>query len=187
MWRSAEVTTPIAAEPITLEQIKRHCRVELDENEFNETLTQFGLAARRHVEKICGMRFAEVGLTVQCDGFGDLARLSEAPLVSVTSIGYVDAAGAVQTLADTVYEAHTDWYEPSIALKSGQAWPAIRPGSRITLVGKFGGDLPADIRQAMLMLVAHWFNVREAVNVGNIVTEVPMGVMALLSNDRRAV
>ncbi len=38
---------------------------------------------------------------------------------------------------------------------------------------------------AMLLLIGHWYANREAVNVGNITSELPLGVEALLFRHRR--
>lgn len=38
---------------------------------------------------------------------------------------------------------------------------------------------------AMLLLIGHWYANREAVNVGNITSELPLGVDALLMQHRR--
>ncbi|MDW2745141.1 head-tail connector protein [Atlantibacter subterraneus] len=38
---------------------------------------------------------------------------------------------------------------------------------------------------AMLLLIGHWYANREAVNVGNITSELPLGVEALLMQHRR--
>jgi hypothetical protein len=40
--------------------------------------------------------------------------------------------------------------------------------------------LDDDVRTAMLLLVGHWYSNREAVNIGNITSEVPLAVEALL-------
>lgn len=49
---------------------------------------------------------------------------------------------------------------------------------------RFGGTdqppVPADLAEAVLQLAAHWYEVREAVNVGNIVNEVPFGVREIV-------
>lgn len=44
----------------------------------------------------------------------------------------------------------------------------------------YAGLVPGGIRAAVLLLVAHLYENREAVNVGNIVNEMPFGVRALL-------
>ncbi|HAU5716764.1 MULTISPECIES: head-tail connector protein [Serratia] len=43
----------------------------------------------------------------------------------------------------------------------------------------------AGIWQSMLLLVGHWYANRESVNIGNITSEVPFGVDALLLRHRR--
>ncbi|MDR1943975.1 MAG: head-tail connector protein [Synergistaceae bacterium] len=39
-------------------------------------------------------------------------------------------------------------------------------------------------KQAMFLLIGHWYEHRESVNMGNITTEIPMGVDMLLWQDR---
>src|SRR5690606_27019629 len=120
-----------------------------------------------------------------CDSFADFARLPHGPLKTVQTIEYVDTAGDAQVVNETVYEARKDGLEPSIALKSSHSWPHIRFGSRITVTAVYGGTVPDDVKHAILMLVAHWFQTREAIVTGTIATSIPMGVDALLSNHRR--
>lgn len=43
---------------------------------------------------------------------------------------------------------------------------------------------PADVKQAALTLAAHWWENRDAVNVGNIVTEFPLGFEDAIINHR---
>lgn len=40
--------------------------------------------------------------------------------------------------------------------------------------------LTDDVKSAMLLLIGHWYSVREAVNIGNIPSEIPFTVEALL-------
>lgn len=46
------------------------------------------------------------------------------------------------------------------------------------------GVVPREIRTAMLMLISHWFENPQAVNVGNLVTEYPINVDWLLQDHR---
>ncbi len=172
----------VTAEPVTQADARTQCRIVSSDTSFDTQLTRLIAAARDHVEKYCAMRFAERTITMRADSFVDLATLPEAPLKAVTSITYRDPAGNEQTLSDTVYELGGDRFSPAIVLKDGQQWPE---GTAIGIAVVSGGGVPEGVAHAMLMLVAHWFAVREAVNVGNIVSQVPMAVEALLSNERR--
>jgi len=44
--------------------------------------------------------------------------------------------------------------------------------------------LDDDIRVAMLLMIGHWYANREAVNIGNITSEIPLAVEALLQPHR---
>ena len=178
MWYPSTVTVAPTTEPVTLDEVKKQCLVESTDDDA--LLTRLIKAARSHVEKYCNARWAEQTLACQCDSFVDFARLPEGPLKSVTSISYVDAAGDAQTLDEAVYEARKDGLEPSIALKPGQRWPAILPGSRITLTAVFGGDLPDAVHHAMLVFIDAAYHSRE-----NPVRENWTVMDALLCNHRR--
>lgn len=188
MWYPATITVPAATEPVSIAEARLQCSIETDETEFDDLLNRLIAAARGHVESYCATRFASQTVAVKCDAFADMARLAEAPVNSVTSIVYVDTAGADQTLLTDVYELRSDGLEASIVLKYGQAWPSIRPGSRITLTAVVGtASVPAAVKHAMLMLLAHWTKTREAVVTGEAAIETPIGVADLLCNHRRGV
>jgi len=183
MWYPVSVAAP-ATEPVTLAVIKLHQRVDsTDEDTVN---TQYGKAARAFVEKYCGVRYgSRTSVALKCDAFEDFARLPEAPVTAV-AITYVDTDGATQTLSTDVYELRSDDLEPSIVLKYNQVWPSIQLGSRITVTATIGyTTVPEDVGQAILYLAAHYFENREAVNIGSTVADVPMTVDALLANHRR--
>lgn len=52
-------------------------------------------------------------------------RLPWSPLVSVTSIEYVDEDGATQTVSTDVYEVNVYSEPGEIRLKDGQSWPTV--------------------------------------------------------------
>lgn len=186
MWYPASVAAP-ASEPVTLTQAKAQLRV--DHSDDDTLIASLIKAARAHIEAACAVRFsARTGVSFKCDGFSDLARLPEAPVSSITSITYIDAAGASETLPTTVYEVRADGLDVGIVLKTDQTWPTIQSGSRVTVTAAIGyATAPDDICHALLMLIAHWYENRATVNVGNITSELPFAVNALISNHRRGV
>lgn len=186
MWYPASVAAP-ASEPVTLTQAKAQLRV--DHSDDDTLIASLIKAARAHIEAACAVRFsARTGVSFKCDGFSDLARLPEAPVSSIASITYIDAAGASETLPTTVYEVRADGLDVGIVLKTDQTWPTIQSGSRVTVTAAIGyATAPDDICHALLMLIAHWYENRATVNVGNITSELPFAVNALISNHRRGV
>lgn len=105
--------------------------------------------------------------------FGTYIRPSRAPFVSLTSIEYVDTDDAPQTLTGARVQAGRIYAPVS-------GWPSLAGYSPVTLTYQAGYETtPADLISAQLLMVGHWFANREAVNVGNITTEVPFAVEAL--------
>lgn len=186
MWWPAKSIGAPTAEPVEIGDARRQCRVGPTDTSFDPDLTRLVKVARDHVEKYCGVKFATRSVTLECTHWHDMALLPIAPLAEIASIKYVDGAGDQQIVPDTVYDKGGDRFAPAVILKPGQVWPAVLGhGANIELVASFGGDVPPSVQHAMLMLIAHLFAVRESVNVGNIVSSVPMAFDDLLSNDRR--
>lgn len=181
-WYPHAVTSAAASEPITLAEAKVQVGI-LDEPGYDSALNSFIASARAHVEAYCGTPIASRTVTVKCDSFDDFAKFPVVPLVSVSSVSYIDAAGDTQTLATSVYEVRSDGLTASLVLKYGQVWPSVQPGSRITVTAIVGySAVPADVKHALLLLITHWFANREAAD--SAMAPIPMGVDALLANHR---
>jgi uncharacterized phiE125 gp8 family phage protein len=73
-----------------------------------------------------------------------------------------------------------------IYLKEGQSWPTdTRPYNAIKCVWAAGyasaAAVPYDLKHAIKLLTAHWFELREPVNIGNISSELALMVKPLIS------
>ncbi|MEO1921824.1 MAG: head-tail connector protein [Sphingomonadaceae bacterium] len=177
-WLPVTVTAEPASEPITVAEAKAQCRVTSSDED--NLLTAYIAAARLFVEQYTGLRIVEQTVEIRAGGFSDLAHLPVAPLQSITSIKYLDRDGAEQTLAASVYEGVLIGLAPSIRLKVNQSWPSVRSASDAVRVVAVAGyaSTPEPIKQALLLIVASWFDSRE-------VGPIPAGAMALLTNYRR--
>lgn len=179
MWYPAAITVAPTAEPITLEEACDHLRVT-DEGERFIVLRLIGVS-RAFVEDYCAAKFATQTVAMKCDAWADLARLPEAPVQSISSISYIDTNGDTQTLSSTVYELRADGLEAAIVAKYNQTFPAIRPGSRITVTAVIGtASIPLPVKHAMLLHLAFSYERRE----GGKMAELD-AMAALLSNYRR--
>lgn len=120
--------------------------------------------------------------------FPPIIHLTLPPVISVESVTYADDNGTERTLAPSAYRVTgLGAWLTEIAPEYGLAWPSVR-WQRETIgvafkagYGTSAEDVPAPILQAIRLIVAHWFQNREAVNVGNITSEVPFGAKPLLS------
>mgnify|MGYP003480158396 CR=1 FL=1 len=113
------------------------------------------------------------------------------PLVSVTSVQYYNSSDVLNLASASLYGAFTDGLGAYISLKANQTWPSVadrEDAVTVTWVAGFGATadkVPAAIRQAMLLLVGHWYQNRETVSVGDAVYQLPFAVDALLGPRRR--
>jgi uncharacterized phiE125 gp8 family phage protein len=190
------VTAP-TLDPVSLAEAKAHCRVTTTDEDG--LLAGYILAARQHAEQYTRRAFITQtwALTLdedwpQCverrNATRDRIVLPRPPAISVTSIAYTDLDGASQTLAADQYRlVKLDTGEHAIDPAYNVYWPSVRNQSAtitVTFVAGYGsspGSIPEPIRQAMLLLIGHWYENRETVNVGNIVNEMPFATAALLS------
>lgn len=119
--------------------------------------------------------------------------LSHNRVQSVTSITYIDSTGTQQTLPTNSYCVDVTSIPARITPNQGVFWPIVNnyiPGSvQITYVAGSYGDgvtvntIPQTIVQAMLMLISHWYEHREAASELNI-KNLPMAVDALLETEK---
>jgi uncharacterized phiE125 gp8 family phage protein len=184
------VYTAPSVDPISLAEAKEHLRETGSEQDG--LIAGYILAAREFVENATHRRLITQTLDYTIDYcwptdgcYRQRIELPVSPVASVTSITYVDGNGATQTLATNQYRAVVDGPLPYIEPSYGVTWPTVREqGAAITVrfvAGTSLSGVPNPLMQAMRMMIGHWYSVREAVNVGNIVTEIPLGVEALLS------
>lgn len=182
MWYPHTVTVAAASEPVTLAEAKAQCRV--DDSASDDLLDLYIGAARSHIESYCGTALVSRTVTIKCDAFTDFAHFPIVPLISVSSVSYVDTAGATQTLSTDIYEVRTDGLTASLALKDGQSWPGIQSASRITVTAVAGySTLPDAIKQASLLLISQWFDNR-ADAADRPLAAMANGTEALLTNHR---
>lgn len=176
-----------AIEPLTLATAKNHLRVDLSDDDT--LITTLITVARRVAERSTNRALITQTWELVRDYWPrvDYIELPRSPLQSVTSVIYTDTADAQHTLDTSIYLVDTDHEPGRVALKFAQIWPTTvlqtRNGIRIRFVAGYGGDasdVPGDITQAMLLLIGHWYENRETINIGNIVNEIPLAASALL-------
>jgi len=160
-------------EPVSLTEAKLHLRV--DGSDEDTLISALIVAARQAAESYTRRAFITQTWRYTCDRLTTAVTLPHQPLQSVTSIA-IDGV----TLAASNYEVDT---------ASGRVRPLSRyaaddiGGIAITFVSGYGAasDVPQAIRQAMLLMVGHWYEHREAVITGSISSELPLTARALLA------
>jgi uncharacterized phiE125 gp8 family phage protein len=182
-------------EPVSLDDMKNHLRVDIADDD--ELIMAYMLTARRTCERIARKKFVTQTWDLWADGFIGSTKWklpkSMSPLQSVTHIKHYDRADGDTTINAANYIVDTYSQPAKIVLKTGQTWPGdiLREvnGVNIQVVVGFGddADVPEEIKQALKLLVGHFYENREDLIVGSQVHEVPMGVKNLLWLDRNMV
>lgn len=182
--RGPQIVTAPAAEPVTASEAKAHLRV--DHSNDDTYIGTIITAARRMLENHCQAQFVSATYDWALDSFASYVKVPRPPLVSVTSITYLDSTGASQTLDSSVYRVDTRIRPGRIWLGYGQMWPSVYDvAAPITVryVAGFGdaSAVPQEIKQAVLLVVGHLYENREQVIVDSTAMEIPLGIRALLS------
>ncbi|MBP7619366.1 MAG: hypothetical protein KA745_00240 [Gemmatimonadales bacterium] len=106
------------------------------------------------------------------------------PVMSVASLAWQDAAGALHALDASAWRlVAPGMVRGRVVPVAAWPWPAEAVG--VVVRWEAGEGCPAPVRTAILMLVAHGYANREAVGVGGTGAqaqiEVPLGVAALIA------
>jgi uncharacterized phiE125 gp8 family phage protein len=180
---------PPAREPLTLEEAKQHLRV--DHTVEDSLILALITAARLRAENETNRLFITQDWKITLDGFPCYGlELPRTPVQSIQSIEYVDTAEATQTLDYTLYVLDNTLLPATVYPAYSETWPTalLAPQSvSITFRAGYGDyprDVPEDVRAAMKLMLGHYYENREEVNIGNIVTSLPKAVDALLDRIR---
>jgi uncharacterized phiE125 gp8 family phage protein len=116
-------TTPPTIEPVTLAEAKLHLKIESSVTADDSLISTLITAAREWCEGYQNRAYIEQSITLKLDEFQDIIYLPRSPLISITSIKYLDSNGSEQTLSTSVYEYFTNCEPGEIRLKYAQTWP----------------------------------------------------------------
>lgn len=176
MFTLTRITAP-AAVPITLAEAKAQLRVDHDDED---------LLIQHSIDAATAWLDGPAGILGRClvtqSWQMDLDALTGPILLpfpdsEIDSAVFTDAAGV-----DLDY--HIALQDQRLLLRP---LAGFRRPAAITFTAGYGApaDVPAAIRQAMLLLIAHWYEHREAVSLGASPSALPMAVDALLAPYRR--
>ena len=185
------------AEPVTLAEAKLHLRVDVTDDDV--LIGAMISAARDMVERYTSRTLIYTAYRMTMDMWTWDIELPRSPAVEaaanlVTGIAYAtprirywdnDYVQQTITYADDDFELLLDNNPPLLVLPPSTIWPITAPLQRgaieIDWIAGYGAastSVPQLLRLAILMLVAHWYEHREA--VGSFGNEVPLAVDSVL-------
>lgn len=188
MIPTPELVTAPTAEPVSLEELRLHCRLDVDDDD--EELVTLGIAARQWFETALDRQLVTATWRIKLPYFyAWQIELPYPPLRSVGSITYKDTGGVTRTLATSVYQVVTTRTPGFIQLRTGQTWPvvAISDPEAVTITFDAGYGTPQVVpdlvKAGIKFLVAHWYVNREAVGP-NTAMSTPLGVDSIVAATR---
>ncbi len=191
MWnRFSRVNAP--AEPaVTLAEVKAHCDVTYTDDDT--LITGLINAAIDVIDGPSGVGIAlfEQQWKLTLDKFpSDQILIPMWPVTSIVSVKYLDDDGVLTTLDAADYRLDTARdpavLEPALA----ESWPSVNGDLSSPIAIEFlagrddTADINSDLKLAIKMLVAHWYEHREATDTR--LREIPYGVEMILMKYRRA-
>lgn len=169
---------------VTLAEAKTHCRVAGSYDDA--AISSYIVAATEHVQRMAGVAFGPQVWEATYDDFpvGSI-DLGHGPVIDVLWIMYRDENSEVQTLSSDAHELIEA--APDGVIAPTGVWPAT-DGTEDSVVVQFTAGLedgaPSEIKQAVLLLVGHWYEHREAA-AEKPLAEIPFAVSALVGLHRR--
>ena len=185
------LVTPPTTEPLSLDDVKAHLRIDADDEDA--LISALVAASRQHFERRTGRSLIDTVWRLVLDRFppgGGPIRLGNGPVSAVSSVGYIDSAGVSRVLAEeTGYLADLSGDIGKLSPVFWQPWPcdaAHRPGGvTVQYTAGFGPTadaVPQLVKQALLLLIGHWYENRETVVIPDrtvTITDVPLAFDAV--------
>lgn len=184
------MTAAPAAEPISLAEAKAHLRIDADDEDA--LIASLIVTARALVERTLGVALMTQTWSCFRDAWPDEASvdLPLRPARSVDAVRLHHAGGGATELEAGHFPADLMSEPARVLLIGAMPGVALRPlnAFEIAFTAGYGDeaeDVPAPLRHALLLLVAHWFERREPVVLDTPAHVVPVMVAALLQPYRR--
>jgi uncharacterized phiE125 gp8 family phage protein len=182
------LVSPVSAEPLTIEDAKAHCRVDVDDDDaLFETLI---VAAREYCETFTHRALApqtwDYKFNMFPTGWYAPIVLPMPPVTAITSITYTDINNVSQTWASTNYTTDLPsgpWAAPArIVPNYGVIYPVTLLVINAVTVRFTAGysSTPEAIKHAMKLLIAHWYKNREGVVTDLRAESLPHAIDSLL-------
>lgn len=150
---------------VTRTEAKRHLRVDLANTDDDALIDGLIAGACGLVDgpgASLGRSIGEQTLEARFDEFGaDDIVLPYGPILSVTSVKYLDGLNVEQTVGTDIYQRLSDG---RVRLVTGAAWPTIFDDEEAVRVRYVAGyeDIPAPVKSAVLLMVGYLYANREA-------------------------
>lgn len=179
------LVTAAASYPVTTAEAKAQLRVDADDEIV--LINSLIATATSVVEKMSGRSLVTQTWDLAINRASGGVALLKTPVQSITSISYFDGDNSAQTATVSDFYLFNDEFGAWVEPKPDVDWPSTynRPDAlTIRFVsGQPANAVPVEYKQAILMLVSHWFEMREPVSE-KMMREIPFAVSSLINLDK---
>jgi len=183
---SAVLLTPPAIEPVSLADARLFLRVDHDDDD--DVIAALIAAARVHVEAQTRRALIEQTWRLVRDVWPAAGRLPilPVPLREITAIRVFDADGAPHLLDVDDFDLDAASAPAVLSFVRGapMAPGRLAAGIEVDITAGYGeaaDDVPEPLRQAIRMLVAHWYENRGVIAASGEVASMPASVSSLIA------
>ena len=185
------LTAGPAVEPVALADAKAHLRI--DGTDEDALLGSLIVTSRLHVEALTSLALIMQSWSYFIDTWprSPSVKLPLRPVQSIAAVRIYDRNAVVTTLDPETYLLDGTTTPARLVRQDGVAWPhprRVANSIEIAFTAGFGNaatDVPAPIRQAIMLLIAHWYEHRSPFEVGVQAQPPPPTVTDLLAPYRR--
>ena len=173
------VRVSAAVSPVSLQQLKHHLRIELEETYEDEYLQDLIADAVEYVEHQADITIPQTiwRLSFPVVQSTQVIHLPRPPIVNVTLFEYIDPENAIQSFSDFVVDSDSGYLQPSTS------WPASASRTNAYQITYEAGSDIVDpkARRAILLVAGHWYKNRESATEKNQI-EMPHAVDRLIED-----
>ena len=184
-------TRPPTLSALTLAEVVLHLRLDQGSETGPEAplLTGMRDAAERHFERYCAAALMDQEWTMMLNRWPDYNAGLQLPYPPLLDLISIEQDGDPFDIADFRVDSG-DRFPAVLSPISGSWSGSYTPGMRGEIVFRCGyetaDDVPADIKQALLMAIATWYENRESLQQFILTPVVELGWQDLLSPYREA-
>lgn len=180
-----------AIEPVTLSEAKNFLR--LDSTEDDVLISSLITAARIYIETTIGKILITESWSYFIDKWpkSNTVYLPLNPIQEIEEVRFYSDEETYQIIPPADYSIDIISNHPRLKFKGAQQAPISSQALNqieVRFIAGYGdnlSDIPADLKQALLMLCAHWFEQRDPIGFGGSFAEVPTTIQALLHNHKK--
>lgn len=170
--------TSAGKEPVSLDEARRHLRIDDDITEDDDDIRMAITAARERAEHLTERSLMSHEWELTLDEFIPIIELPKPPIVTVSSVKFLDSDGVEQILPGNAYIVDRDSEPGRLVPAYGKCWPNTRRqinAVRVRYSTGYGSPaaIPQAVKSWMLLRIGLLYKHRESVVTGVSIAPLP--------------